>query len=165
MSRIFRFENIYFGKNSLVKLFANKTHLENSNDYDATTLAYLLDVSDFTNTNALLSHFAIMDGNEIKPILVEWNLRTVHARLIVLLDELTGPHDTKMLLKNFEIAIKENGKPEIIKYIAGQYAKAMVDTKGLSQVYGFLVQRIYSLKSIGIKKSLEEVKRLDAIYK
>ncbi len=79
MSRIFKFENIYFGKNSLVKLFANKTHLETHADYDGTALAFLLDVSDFTNQDALLSHFAIINGNEIKPILVEWNLRTIYV--------------------------------------------------------------------------------------
>jgi len=164
MSRILKFENIYFGKNSLVKLFANKTHIENSTDYDSTVLAFLLDVTDFTNTNVLLSHFAIIDGNEIRPILVEWNLRTIHGRLLILVNQLSGPQDTKMLLKEFESAI-ENQRPEAIKYIASQYAKALTDVKGLQQVYNFLVQRIYQLKSIGIKKNEEEVRRLVEIYK
>jgi len=164
MSRIFKFDNIYFGRNSLVKLFANKTHIEDLIDYDAITLAFLLDVSDFTNTNALLSHFAIIDGSEIIPILVEWNLRTVHGRLLILLNQLPGPHDTKMLLKRFESVIKEDGRPEVIKYIAGQYARALVDVKGLYQIHSFLIQRIQQLKSIGIRKSLEEVRRLNAIY-
>jgi hypothetical protein len=164
MSRIFKFENIYFGRNSLVKLFANKTHLENHVDYDGTTLAFLLDVSDFTNTNALLSHFAIINGNEIRPILVEWNLRTIHGRLLILLNQLPGPHDTKMLLKRFE-SIIENQRPEVIKYIAGQYAKALTDAKGLQSIYSFLVQRIYLLKLNGIKKSAEEVRRLAEIYR
>ena len=164
MSRIFKFENIYFGKNSLVKLFANKTHLQTSTDYDATAIAFLLDISDFTNTNALLSHFAIINGNEIRPILVEWNLRTIHGRLLILLNQLPGTHDTKMLLKKFESAI-ENQKPEIVKYTASQYAKALTDAKGLRQIYNFLVQRIQQLKSIGIKRSEEEVKRLAEIYR
>jgi hypothetical protein len=164
MSRIFKFENIYFGRNSLVKLFANKTHLENSTDYDGTTLAFLLDVSDFTNIDALLSHFAIINGNEIRPILVEWNLRTIHGRLLILLNQLPGPHDTKMLLKRFE-SIIENQSPETIKYIAGQYAKALTNAKSLYSIYNFLVQRIYQLKSIGIKRSLEEVRRLAEIYR
>ena len=164
MSRIIKFENIYFGRNSLVKLFANKTHIENSTDYDGTVLAFLLDVSDFTNTNALLSHFAIINDNEIIPILVEWNLRTIHGRLLILVNQLPGPHDTKMLLKEFESTI-ENQRPEAIKYIASQYAKALTDTKGLQQVYNFLVQRIYQLKSIGIKKNEEEVRRLAEIYR
>jgi len=163
MPRIFKFENIYFGRNSLVKLFANKTHIENSIDYDGTTLAFLLDVSDFTNTDALLSHFAIINGNEIRPILVEWNLRTIHGRLLILVNQLPGPHDTKMLLKEFESTI-ENQRPETIKYIAGQYAKALTDAKGLQQVYNFLVQRIYQLKSIGIKRSEDEVRRLAEVY-
>jgi len=165
MPRIFRFENIYFGKNSLVKLFANKTQIENHVDYDSTVLAYLLDVSDFTNTNALLSHFAIINDKEIKPILVEWNLRTIHGRLMILLNQLPGPHDTKMLLKKYEQIIEDNGRPEVVKYTAGQFAKALSDTKGLQQVYNFLVQRIYTLKSIGIKRSEEEVKRLAAVYR
>jgi hypothetical protein len=164
MSRIFKFENIYFGKNSLVKLFANKTHIENSTDYDGTVLAFLLDVSDFTNTDALLSHFAIIDGNEIRPILVDWNLRIIHGRLLILLNQLPGSHDTKMLLKEFESAI-ENQRPETIKYIAGQYARALTDAKGLNQIYNFLVQRIQQLKSIGIKRSEDEVKRLAEIYR
>ena len=164
MSRIVKFENIYFGKNSLVKLFANKTHLENSTDYDGTALAFLLDISDFTNTDTLLSHFAIINGNEIRPILVEWNLRTIHGRLLLLLNLLPGPHDTKMLLKRFESTI-ENQRPETIKYIAGQYAKALTNAKGLKQIYNFLVQRIQQLKSIGIKKSEEEVRRLAEIYR
>jgi len=163
MPRIFKFENIYFGRNSLVKLFANKIHIENSIDYDGTTLAFLLDVSDFTNTDALLSHFAIINGNEIRPILVEWNLRTIHGRLLILVNQLPGPHDTKMLLKEFESTI-ENQRPETIKYIAGQYAKALTDAKGLQQVYNFLVQRIYQLKSIGIKRSEDEVRRLAEVY-
>ena len=163
MPRIFKFENIYFGKNSLVKLFANKTHLESPIDYDGTTLAFLLDVSDFTNTDALLSHFAIINGNEIRPILVEWNLRTIHGRLLILVNQLPGPHDTRMLLKEFESTI-ENQRPETIKYIAGQYAKALTDAKGLQQVYNFLVQRIYQLKLIGIKRSEDEVRRLAEVY-
>jgi hypothetical protein len=165
MPRIFRFRNIYFGSDSLVKLFANKKYLENYVDYDATTLAFLLDVSDFTNSNALLSHFAIIDGNNIKPILVEWNLKTIHGRLGILLNQLSGPHDTKTLLKRFETIIKENGRPEVIKYTAGQFARALASAKGLYQVYNFLIQRIYLLKLNGIKRSLEEVKRLDAIYR
>ena len=164
MSRIFKFENIYFGKNSLVKLFANKTHIEDPIDYDAITLAFLLDVSDFTNTDALLSHFAIIDGNEIIPILVEWNLRTIHGRLLILLNQLPGPHDTKMLLKKFESEIKEDGRPEAVKYIAGQYARTLVDVKRLYQISSFLIQRIQQLKSIGIKKSEEEIRRLAEIY-
>ena len=165
MPRIFKFRNIYFGRDSLVKLFANKTHLENHVDYDATTLAYLLDVSDFTNVNALLSHFAIINGNEIRPILVEWNLRTIHGRLMILLNQLPGPHNTKMLLKRFESIIERAQRPEIVKQVAGQYARALSDAKGLNQIYSFLVQRIYALKSIGIKKSEEEVRRLAAIYR
>jgi len=165
MPRIFKFENIYFGRNSLVKLFANKIHLENYVDYDSTVLAYLLDVSDFTNTNALLSHFAIINGNEIRPILVEWNLRTIYGRLGILLNQLPGPRNTKILLKKFEQIIENNGRPEVVKYTAGQYAKVLANSKGLYQIYNFLVQRIYTLKSIGIKKSLEEVRRLAAIYR
>ncbi len=164
MSRIFKFANIYFGKNSLVKLFANKTHLETHTDYDGTALAFLLDVSDFTNQNALLSHFAIINGNEIRPILIEWNLRTIHGRLLILLNQLPGPHNTKMLLKRFE-SIIENQRPETIKYIAGQYARILTDAKGLQPIYSFLVQRIQQLKLIGIKKSEEEVKRLAMIYR
>jgi hypothetical protein len=165
MSRIFKFENIYFGKNSLVKLFANKTHIQTPTDYDGTAMAFLLDVSDFTNNNALLSHFAIINGNEIRPILIEWNLRTIHGRLMILLSQLPGPHDTKMLLKRFEVAIKESNNPGLVKNIAGQYAKALADAKGLAQVYNFLIQRIASLKAIGIKKSEEEVKRLAMVYR
>jgi hypothetical protein len=165
MPKIFKFENIYFGKNSLVKLFANKTHLQTSTDYDATALAFLLDVSDFTNTNALLSHFAIANGNEIRPILVEWNLQTVHDRLFILLGRLPGPHDTKMLLKRFEVIIKESNNPGLVKNIAGQYARALADAKGLGQIYSFLVQRIQQLKAIGVRKSLEEVRRLAMVYR
>jgi hypothetical protein len=164
MPRIFKFENIYFGKDSLVKLFANKTHIQNSIDYDSTVLAFLLDVSDFTNINALLTHFAIINDNEIIPILMDWNLRTIHGRLLILLNQLPGPHDTKMLLKKFESTI-ENQKPETVKYIAGQYAKALTNAKGLNQIYNFLVQRIASLKSIGIKRGEEEVRRLAEIYR
>ena len=165
MPRIFRFENIYFGKNSLVKLFANKTQLQNSTDYDATVLAYLLDVSDFTNTNSLLSHFAIVDDKEIRPLLVEWNLRTIYGRLGILLNQLPGPHNTKMLLKKFEQIMEDNKKPEIIKQLSGQLAKAISTEKGLDQTYNFLIQRIQNLKSIGIKKSLTEVERLNSVYR
>ena len=85
-------------------------------------------------------------------------------RLSILLNQLPGTHDTKMLLKEFE-SIIENQKPETIKYVAGQYARALTDAKSLQQVYNFLVQRIYLLKSIGIKRSEEEVKRLAEIYR
>ena len=165
MPRIIKFRNIYFGRDSLVKLFANKTHLQTHVDYDGTTLAFLLDVSDFTNINALLSHFAIINGNEIRPILIEWNLKTIHGRLMILLDQLLGPNNTKMLLRKFNSIIEGNQRPEVVKYIAGQYARALTDAKGLQSIYNFLVQRIYLLKLNGIKKSLEEVKRLAAIYR
>jgi len=165
MPQIIKFENIYFGKNSLVKLFANKTHLQTSTDYDATAIAFLLDTSDFTNINALLSHFAIVNGNELRPILIEWNLRAIYGRLVILLSQLPGPQDTKALLKRFEVIIKENNNPSLVKNIAGQYAKALADTKGLGQVYNFLIQRIYTLKASGIKKSEEEVKRLAMVYR
>jgi hypothetical protein len=69
-----------------------------------------------------------------------------------------------MLLKKFESTI-ENQKPETVKYIAGQYAKALTNAKGLNQIYSFLVQRIASLKSIGIKRDEEEVRRLAEIYR
>ncbi len=36
-------------------------------EFDGTTLAFLLDVSDFTNKNALLTHYAIIDRNTFKP--------------------------------------------------------------------------------------------------
>ena len=91
-------------------------------------------------------------------------MRTIHGRLLILVNQLSGPQDTKMLLKEFESTI-ENQRPEAIKYIASQYAKALTDVKGLQQVYNFLVQRIYQLKSIGIKKNEEEVRRLVEIYK
>ena len=164
MSRIYKFRNIYFGKDSLVKLFANKTHLENHVDYDAAASAFLLDVSDFTNTNALLSHYAIVDKNMYRPILIEWNLKTIYGRLMIL-KQLHGPNNTKMLLAKFENSIEENPNPNFVKYLAGQYAKAITIEKGLHQVYNFLIQRIYTLKLSGIRKSLEEVKRLDAVYR
>jgi hypothetical protein len=69
-----------------------------------------------------------------------------------------------MLLKRFE-SIIENQRPETVKYIASQYARALTDAKGLHQIYNFLVQRIQQLKSIGIKKSEEEVRRLAEIYR
>ncbi len=69
-----------------------------------------------------------------------------------------------MLLKRFE-SIIENQRPETVKYIAGQYAKALTNAKGLQPIYNFLVQRIQQLKLIGIKKSEEEVRRLAMIYK
>ncbi len=59
----------------------------------------------------------------------------------------------------------ENPRPEIVKYIAGQYAKALTNAKGLQPIYNFLVQRIQQLKLMGIKKSEEEVRRLAMIYK
>ncbi len=59
----------------------------------------------------------------------------------------------------------ENQRPETVKSIASQYARALTDAKGLKSIYGFLVQRIQQLKSIGIKKSEEEVKRLAEIYR
>jgi hypothetical protein len=164
MPRIFRFRNIYFGSDSLVKLIPNKKYLENYTDYDVTTLAFLLDVSDFTNKNALLSHYAIIDKNIFKPILIEWNLKTINGRVMVL-KNLKGPRDTKALIFKFGSYVENNYRPEIIKIAAYQYAMALANTKGLHNIYNFLIQRIAYLKSIGIKKSLEEVKRLEMIYR
>jgi hypothetical protein len=59
MSRIFKFENLYSGKNSLVKLFANKVHLENNNDFLCYIIVYLLDVLGFINVISLLLDFDI----------------------------------------------------------------------------------------------------------
>jgi len=164
MSRIIKFQNVYFGNNSLVRLIPNKSHLENHADYDVTTLAFLLDVSDFTNTNALLTHYAIIDNNMFKPILVEWNLRTIDGRLDVLKD-LRGSQDTKALIYKFGSIIKNNSRPEIIKMAAYQYAMALTKVKNLQNVYNFLIKRIELLKSNGIKKSLADFERIKKIYK
>ncbi len=48
---------------------------------------------------------------------------------------------------------------------AYQYAAALANTKGLQNIYNFLIQRIASLKANGIKKSLVEFKRLEMIYR
>jgi len=164
MPQIFRFKNIYFGKDSLVKLFPNKTRLENYIDYDVTTLAFLLDVSDFTNKNALLSHYAIIDRNIFKPILIEWNLKTINGRIMVL-KSLNGPRNTKSLIFRFGSMVENNYRPELIKMAAYQYAMALTNIKGLHNIYNFLIQRLTLLKSMGIKKSLEEVKKLEMLYK
>jgi len=164
MPRIIKFRNIYFGRDSLVKLFANKTHLQTHVDYDGTTLAFLLDVSDFTNKNALLSHYAIIDKNMLIPILIEWNLKTINGRIMVL-KSLNGPRDTKALIFRFGQLVENNPRPEIIKMAAYQYAISLTNAKGLHPIYNFLIQRISSLKSIGIKKSLKEVKRLEIVYR
>ena len=164
MPRIFKFQNIYFGSNSLVKLIPSKTHIENYADYDVTTLAFLLDVSDFTNTNALLTHYAIIDKNMYKPILVDWNLKTIDGRISVLKD-LTGSRDTKELIFKFGSIIKNNSRPEIIKMAAYQYAMALTKVKGLQNIYNFLIKRIELLKANGIKKSLDEFRKIEMIYK
>ena len=164
MPRIFRFRNVYFGSDSLVKAIPNKKNLENHADYDVTTLAFLLDVSDFTNKNALLSRYAIIDKNVFKPILIEWNLKTINGR-IAILKNLNGSRGTKALIFRLGSYVENNYRPEIIKMTAYQYAMALTNTKGLHNIYNFLMQRITSLKANGIKKSLEEVKRLEMVYK
>ncbi len=56
MPQYLYFRDIYFGKNSIVKIFPNKDNLEDSIDYDATAIAFFLDVSDFLNQDAILTH-------------------------------------------------------------------------------------------------------------
>jgi hypothetical protein len=163
MPKYVYFKNIYFGKDSLAKIFYDKDKIEDSLDYNATAVSFLIDVADILNQNSLLTHLAYYDGNKLRPILMEWNKQTINGRIKVLLD-LGDIYDknTKALLKQFSDQL--NNDDNHVKSLALYFAGIIASKKGLSEYYQQIYDRINYLKSIGITESAEKVRNLYEIY-
>jgi len=141
------FKDIYFGKNSIVKVFSHKERLEDYIDYDAAAIAFFLDVSDFLNQDAILTHLAYHDGNRLRPVLMEWNKQTILGRARVLLD-LSSNYDKQLgpVVKRFmdQMDLMDNQ----IKGLAMNIAQTIASYRGLSSIAKQIYDRIYYLKSI-----------------
>ena len=163
MPKYVYFKNIYFGKDSLAKIFYDRDKIKDSLDYNATAVSFLIDVADILNQNALLTHLAYHDGNKLRPVLMEWNKQTIAGRIKVLLD-LGDTYDknTKSLLKQFldQLDADDNYIKSLALYLAGIIASK----KSLRTYYQQIYDRINYLKSIGIIESAEMVRRLYEIY-
>jgi len=164
MSQYVYFKDIYFGKNSLVKVFPDKDELETAADFDALSIAFFYDVSDFLNQDALLTHIAYREGYKLKPILMEWNKHTILGRTRILLN-LSEEYDKRLIstIKRFmdEMSLKDN----YIKGIAMDIAQNISSYKGLHSIARDLYDRIYYLKSNGIIMPYERVKRIEESLK
>jgi len=163
MPKYIYFRNIYFGKDSLAKIFHDRDRIEDSLDYNATAVSFLIDVADILNQHALLTHLAYNDGQIIRPVLMEWNKQTIVGRIKVLLD-LGNKYDknTKNLLEQF--ANQLDNDDNYIKSLALYLAGIIASKKGLSMYYQQIYDRINYLKAIGIIESAEKVRKLYEIY-
>jgi len=164
MSKYVYFKNIYFGKDSLAKIFYDKDKIEDSLDYNAVVVSFLIDVADILNQNAILSRIAYYDGTNIRPILMEWNKETIAGRTKILMD-LGNIYDknTKDLLKHFLNQL--NAEDNYVKSLALYLAVIIASKKGLGLYHQQIYDRINYLKSIGIVESAEKVKKLYELYK
>ena len=158
------FKDIYFGKKSLVKIFPNKDKIEDSIDYDVTTLAFFLDVSDFLNQDVILTHLAYHDGNKLRPVLMEWNKQTILGRARVLLD-LSSDYDRHLgpVVKRFidQIDLMDNQ----IKSLAMNIAQSIAFYRGLSNIAEQIYDRIYYLKSMGVIRPIEEIRHIQNSFR
>jgi hypothetical protein len=163
MPKYIYFRNIYFGKDSLAKIFHDRDRIEDALDYNATAVSFLIDVADLLNQHALLTHIAYSTDHTIRPILMEWNKHTIAGRLNVLLD-LGSEYDrgTKALLQQF--ANQLDNDDNYIKSLALYLAGIIASKKGLSRYYQQIYDRINYLKSIGIIEPAEKVRKLYEIY-
>jgi len=164
MAQYVYFKDIYFGKNSIVKVFPNKDKLEDHIDYDTTAIAFFLDVSDFLNQDAILTHLAYHDGSRLLPVLMEWNKQTILGRTRVLLD-LSSDYDKQLgsIIKRFidQMDLMDNQ----IKGLAMNIAQTIASYRNLSSITKQIYDRIYYLKSIGIKKPIEEIRRIQESFR
>ncbi len=164
MPQYLYFRDIYFGKNSIVKIFPNKDNLEDSIDYDATAIAFFLDVSDFLNQDAILTHLAYHDGNRLRPVLMEWNKQTILGRARVLLD-LSPNYDKHLgpIVKRFmdQMDLTDNQ----IKGLAMNIAQTIASYRGLGTIAKQIYDRIYYLKSMGIIEPIEKIRRIQESFK
>jgi hypothetical protein len=164
MTQYVYFKDIYFGKNSLVKIFPHKDGLEDAIDLDATAAAFFYDVSDFLNQDALLTHLAYHEGTRLRPVLMEWNKHTIVGRARVLLN-LSEEYDRRLTstIKRFmddvsldDIEVKEE---------AMDLAQNITSYRSLHPIARQIYDRIYHLKSIGIIMPYERVKRIEESLK
>ncbi len=164
MSKYVYFKNIYFGKDSLAKIFYDKDKIEDSLDYNAAVISFLIDAADILNQNALLSHLAYYDGNNLVPVLMEWNKQTIAGRIKILLD-LGDTYDknTKALLK--QLLDQLDADDTYVKSLALYLAGIIASKKGLNLYYRQIYDRINYLKSIGIVEPAEKVRKLYEIYR
>jgi len=164
MTQYVYFKDIYFGRNSLVKVFPDKNELETAADFDALTIAFFYDVSDFLNQDALLTHIAYHGGTRLKPILMDWNKHTIIGRTRILLN-LSEEYDRRLtstikrFLDNMDLEDIE------IKDMAMEIAQNISSYKGLHSISRDIYDRIYYLKSIGIIMPYERVKRIEESLK
>jgi len=164
MSQYVYFKDIYFGKNSIVKIFPHKDSLEDAIDFDATAAAFFYDVSDFLNQDALLTHLAYYEGTRLRPILTEWDKRTILGRTRVLLN-LSYDFDKRLTstVKRFmdDISLEDIE----VKEIAMDIAQNISSYKGMHSIARQVYDRVYHLKSTGIIMPHERVKRIEESLK
>ena len=164
MSRYVYFENIYFGKNSIVKIFPEKEKLENAVDFDALAIAFFLDVSDFLNQDALLTHLAYYEGHRLVPVLIEWNKHTIIGRTRILLN-LSYDYDKRLTSTIKRFLDNMDLKDSYIKDIAMDIAQSISSYKALNYIAKHIYDRIEYLKSVGILMPYEKVKKIEESLK
>ena len=153
------FKDIYFGKYSLVKVFPHKDGLENATDFDALAIAFFYDVSDFLNQDALLTHLAYHSGTHLRPILMEWDKRTIIGRTRILLN-LSYDYDKRLTSTIKRFMDDMDLKDSYIKDMAMDLAQNISSYKGMHSIARQIYDRIYYLKSNGVKMPTERIRRI-----
>jgi len=164
MTQYVYFKDIYFGKNSLVRVFPHKDGLEDAADFDALAIAFFYDVSDFLNQDALLTHIAYHSGTRLRPILMEWNKHTIIGRTRILLN-LSEEYDKRLTSTIKRFLDNMSLKDSYIKDMAMDIAQSISSYKSMHSVTKDIYDRIEYLKSIGILMPYERVKRIEESLK
>jgi len=164
MSQYVYFKDIYFGRNSIVKVFPEKDGLENATDFDALAIALFYDVSDFLNQDALLTHLAYQDGHRYRPVLMDWNKHTIIGRTRILLN-LSEDYDRRLTSTIKRFLDEMDLKDTYIKGLAMDLAQSISSYKALHHISRQIYDRIEHLKSIGIIMPYERVKRIEESLK
>ncbi len=164
MSQYVYFKDIYFGKDSIVKVSSEKDGLEDAVDFDATAIAFFLDVSDFLNQDALLTHLAYHDGPRYKPVLMDWNKHTILGRARVLLN-LSEEYDKRLTSTIRRFMDEMDLKDTYVKGLAMDVAQTISSYKSMHHISRQIYDRIEHLKSIGIIMPYERVKRIEESLK
>ncbi|QFW68517.1 MAG: hypothetical protein NV1_39 [Nanoarchaeotal virus 1] len=164
MTQYVYFKDIYFGKNSLVKVFPHKDGLEDATDFDALAIAFFYDVSDFLNQDALLTHIAYHSGTRLRPVLMEWNKRTIIGRTRILLN-LSEEYDKRLISVIKRFMDNMDLKDTYVKDMAMDLAQSISSYKTMHSIAKDIYDRIEYLKSIGILMPYERVKRIEESLK
>jgi len=157
-------DRVYFGKDSVAKIKYPDPQVDSFLDYKLTTYAFLLDVSDLLNQDAILSHLVFIKGNQEFPILEPWRLKTIQGRLKILAVDLPFrlrirgefPETLRKLIKDIQ-----EETTSIIKQLFFDTAQMLAWRNGDAHRFRYVYDKIMEVKAKGIKLEAKTVDSLE----